>query len=285
MLDNSSILITEETGINNSMFAGGVHMNCKANGAIIKSKIFKKCYLQPASSDNGVSLGAAYLVAKDFEDCQKNNIEHLTNVYFGTSFDNDQIKKCLLKSKLKFKYSKEIARDAALAINSGKLIGWFQGRMEVGARSLGGRSILASPINPQARNLVNTNVKNREAWRPFCPSIKLDSINKYIQFEGSACNPNFMITAHKVRTEMINIIPSCVHIDNTARPQAVDKKTNPLYWLLLDELEKLNHHPVVLNTSFNVKGEPIIENPEQAIRCFYGRGLDELFIGDFIVYK
>ena len=275
-----------ESGMANALFAGGVHMNCKANGVIIKSKIFDKCLFQPAASDNGVSLGAAYLIENDIEEGSNlSRISPMQHLYHGTEYSDTEIESYLKKSKVNYRRTDSVARDAAMSIHTGKILGWFQGRMEVGARALGGRSILASPLNPEARDLVNVNVKNREPWRPFCPSIKAESINSYIRLEGSVTNPNFMITAHGVQDEMIKEIPSCVHIDKTARPQSVSKEVNSIYWELLDELEKLSGHPIVLNTSFNVKGEPIVQSPEEAIRCFFGTGIDELYIGNFVVSK
>ena len=285
ILINMSDWAQKETNSEVCFFAGGVHMNCKANGEIVKSNIFKECYFQPASSDNGVSLGAALLAEN--KDKQKSfaKLSILNNLYYGSSYEDKEILELLKKAKVKFRFSENISEEAAESISNNKLIGWFQGRMEIGARSLGGRSILTNPLSAKARDLVNLNVKNREKWRPFCPSVKEEYFEKYFEGKLKSSNPFYMIVAYDVKKSLIKKIPSCVHIDNTARPQAVSKKSNLKYWKLLDHLEKIQKHPVVLNTSFNVKGEPIVESPEQALRCFFSTGLDELYLGSYIVTK
>ncbi len=275
----------KETNSKVCFFAGGVHMNCKANGNIVKSNIFKECYFQPASSDNGVSLGAALLAENIDKNDSFSKLTRLNNLYYGSSYDDKEILQLLKKIKVKYRFSENVSAEAAKSISENKLIGWFQGRMEVGARSLGGRSILANPLSPKVRDLVNLNVKNREKWRPFCPSVKEESFEKYFGGNFESSNPLYMIIAYDVKKEILGSIPSCVHIDNTARPQAVSKTTNFNYWKLLDYLEKIQKHPVVLNTSFNVKGEPIVESPEQALRCFFSTGLDELYLGSYIITK
>ncbi len=274
----------EVTNADTCLFAGGVHMNCKANGYILRGNLFKNCYFQPAASDNGVCLGAALIAEKEYT---KTKIiqSRMQSLYQGTSYDDDEILKILEKCKVNYKKSSDIAKYAAKSISENKLIAWFQGRMEVGARSLGSRSILANPISSQIRDKVNINIKNRESWRPFCPSIKEEAFSKYFLNSDYKSNPEYMIIAYDVDNKYSSLIPSCVHVDNTARPQSVSFSVNPLYWNLLDHLEKYQSHPIVLNTSFNVKGEPIVENPEQALRCFYGTGLDELCIGSYVVYK
>jgi len=285
ILINMSEWTKEKTGAENCFYAGGIHMNCKANGKIVSRNIFKRCFFQPASSDNGVSLGAAIIAQKKFSNTSKIISGQMQSLYQGSSYSDNEIEKILKKSKIKYIKSKNIAKEAAKSINENKIIGWFQGRMEVGARALGARSILANPISKDARDLVNVNVKNREKWRPFCPSVLEESFNNYFVEPDSVCNKEYMIIAFEVHKNLLSQIPSCIHIDNTARPQKVSKNNNPLYWNLLNELKLLQDHPIVLNTSFNVKGEPIVENPEQALRCFYSTGIDELFIGSFIIKK
>ncbi len=275
----------KETNSKVCFFAGGVHMNCKANGSIVKSNIYKECYFQPASSDNGVSLGAALLAENRDKKKSFSKLSILNNLYFGSSYEDEDILQLLKKAKVKFRYSEHVSAEAAKSISENKLIGWFQGRMEIGARSLGARSILANPLSPKARDLVNLNVKSREKWRPFCPSVKEESFDKYFDGNLNSTNPYYMIIAYDVKENMISKIPSCVHIDNTARPQAVSRKSNLKYWKLLDFLEKIQNHPLVLNTSFNIKGEPIVESPEQALRCFYSTGLDELYLGSYVITK
>ena len=274
-----------KTNAENCFFAGGIHMNCKANGKIVSKNIFKRCFFQPAASDNGVSLGAAMLAEKRFNKKTTINPKKLDSIYMGTSYNDIEIEKILKKAKVKYIESENICKDAAISISENKIIAWFQGRMEVGARSLGARSILANPLNKEARDLVNLNVKNREKWRPFCPSVTEEHFRNYFLEPNTICNKEYMIVAFDVKKSALNQIPSCIHVDNTARPQKVSKRTNPLYWNLLNYLMEIQDHPLVLNTSFNVKGEPIVENPEQALRCFFSTGIDELFIGSFIVKK
>ena len=266
----------------NATFAGGVHMNCKANGVLGESDLFDNYFFQPAASDNGAPLGAAMLACKD-ETGSKPVIPPLNHLYYGPSFSEEQIESVLKKCKLDYKKSENIASEVAQLIADNAIIGWFQGRMEIGARALGGRSILANPLNPDARDHVNKHVKNREAWRPFCPSLQSEFFKDY--FDTELDSSRYMITACSIKKEYLDVLPSCIHIDGTVRPQTVEKGANPLYWEMLNEFEKITGHPIVVNTSFNVQGEPIVMRPEEAIRCFYGSGMDVLAIGPFLVKK
>ncbi|MCC5865195.1 MAG: hypothetical protein JJU31_08770 [Wenzhouxiangella sp.] len=266
----------------NICFAGGVHMNCKANGAIAESPAFENYFFQPAASDNGIPLGAAILAATEIGG-EKAAFDRLEHLYFGPKFSDDEIEKILDRCKLTYVKSTAIARDVAALLAKNAIVGWFQGAMEVGARALGGRSILANPIEPGARDHVNLHVKNRESWRPFCPSLKKEHFHKY--FDTRMEDAPFMITACRVRDEYLEAIPSCIHVDGTVRPQTVDRQINPLYWELIDEFEVLTGEGILVNTSFNVQGEPIVMTPEHAIRCFHGSGMDALAIGNFIVTK
>ena len=266
----------------NVCFAGGVHMNCKANGMLGEFDYFDNYFFQPAASDNGVCLGAAMLCQKDFSDI-KPNYPALNHLYYGPSYSDDEIEKVLQRTKLKYKKCENIARETAKLISENAIVGWFQGRMEVGARALGGRSILANPLNPDARDHVNEHVKNREAWRPFCPSLQFESFKKY--FDTNIDSSNYMIIACDIDKSYLDILPSCIHIDGTVRPQTVKKDANPVYWEMLNEFKKITGHPIIVNTSFNVQGEPIVMKPEDAIRCFYGSGMDALAIGSFLIKK
>lgn len=266
----------------NVCFAGGVHMNCKANGMMGETEYFENYFYQPAASDNGVPLGAALLAMKN-DTGQIPQLPLLDHLYFGPSYGDDEIERTLKKNKLNFKKSDNIAKDAAELISKNKIVGWFQGPMEVGARALGGRSILANPLDPDARDQVNLHVKNREAWRPFCPSLKEEYFHKY--FDTNIDTSPFMIIACRIKEEYAKKLPSCVHVDGTVRPQTVNKDVHPRYWELLDEFEKITGHPIVVNTSFNVQGEPIVMRPDEAVRCFYGSGMDALAIGSYLVQK
>ncbi len=266
----------------NICFAGGVHMNCKANGLMAESDLFENYFFQPAASDNGVCLGAAFLAGIDVtgEIPKLPSLEHL---YYGPSFTDDEIEKVLNQCKIKYVKSNDIAKDVAKSIADNEIVGWFQGRMEVGARALGGRSILANPLNPDARDHVNKHVKNREAWRPFCPSLKKESFHGY--FDTNIDKSPFMIVATRIEKEYLDVLPSCIHVDGTVRPQTVNKDVNPLYWSVMNEFEKLTGQSIIVNTSFNVQGEPIVMRPEEALRCFFGSGMDVLAMGSFLIRK
>lgn len=266
----------------NVCFAGGVHMNCKANGLLGEFDLFENYFFQPAASDNGVCLGAAMLAKKDYSD-SKVNYPELTHLYYGPSYSDDEIEEVLKRTKLEYKKCDSIAKEVAYLISENAIVGWFQGRMEVGARALGGRSILANPLNPDARDHVNKHVKNREAWRPFCPSLQAESFKEY--FDTNIDSSNYMIIACDIDEKYLEKLPSCIHVDGTVRPQTVTKEANPVYWEMLDEFKKITGHPIVVNTSFNVQGEPIVMKPEDAIRCFYGSGMDALAMGSFLIKK
>jgi len=268
----------KETGSRKLCLAGGVAMNCVMNGHLAEMDFVDNIYVQPASADNGVSLGAAQLLNMQ-AGLQNKNMAH---AYWGPEYSDDLIIKALNESKLRYKKSKNICNEIARKINEGKIVGWFQGRLEVGARALGNRSILASPLIKDMQDKINLEVKHRENWRPFCPSMKEEVYEKYM--DSSADSP-YMIMAFPVREEFRSIIPAVVHVDGTARPQAVSKKYNSRFWGLLDEFEKLTGHAVLINSSFNIQGEPIVCSPSDALRTFGATGLDILAIGDFIVEK
>jgi carbamoyltransferase len=268
-----------KTGLRKFCLAGGVAMNCVLNGKLAEQEFCDDIYVQPAASDNGVSLGAALLFAKNNGDLKPKRMEHM---YWGPSYTNNQIKKAIEIAKLNYTKSNNITKETAKFIADGKIVGWFQGRMEVGARALGNRSILASPVFPDMKDKINNEVKHREDWRPFCPSIKEEKYEEYI--DASSDSP-FMIMAFPVKDDYIDKIPSCVHVDGTARPQVVKRVINKRYWELIDEFEKITGFGIIINTSFNIQGEPIVMNPEHALRCFGGTGIDVLVIGDYIIKK
>ncbi len=282
-LEDSLINITKkmikETGITNLCLAGGVAMNCKANREILDNTEITDIFIHPASSDDGSAIGSAFYVAKERGDDIRNI---LTNVQLGPSFSNDEIKKALDNSHLSYSSSNDIGTDSAKLLNEGKILSWFQGGSEMGARALGGRSIIASPMYKEMKDKVNKNVKYREMWRPYTPSILSEYQDEYIK--DSVDSP-FMILAGNAKEKLIKNAPAVVHIDNTVRPQTVKNKDLPIWYNLIKEHHKLSGHPILLNTSFNVRGEPIVCSPYDAIRTFYSTGLDSLVIGDFIITK
>ena len=269
----------EQTGCSNVCIAGGVGMNCKMNGEVGKLPEVKALFVQPASADNGTALGAAYLVAKE---SGVNSFAIMKHAYWGPEFNDDEVERAIQEAKLSFRISSNMEKEVAEMLAHGKIIGWVQGRMEVGARALGGRSILASPVYPDMRDKLNKEVKHRESWRPFCPSLPIDSYRKYF---GDALISDFMIMAYPMKEEFHEILPSAVHVDGTVRPQAVVEKTNPKFHQLLKEFGEITGHPVLINTSFNIQGEPIVLSPQNALRCFGGTGIDVLVMNNYIVEK
>jgi carbamoyltransferase len=270
--------LIDKTGIHNLCLAGGVAFNCKMNGFIQRSEKVKNIYIQPVSGDNGVGIGAAAaLYIENGLDVSGFRMEH---VYLGPEYSGSEIESALKEAGLKYTRSEIIAKEAAQHMADGKVVGWFQGKMEVGPRALGSRSILADPRDSEMKDIVNNKVKFRDSWRPFCPSILWEKTEDY--FEHSCYHP-FMILTFKVKKEKRDVIPSVVHVDGTARPQTVKKDVSPLYWKLINEFYKITGVPVVLNTSFNIKGEPIVCTPRDAINCYLKTGMDVLAIGNFIV--
>jgi len=269
-----------KTRCRNLCLAGGVALNSKANGKIVASGLVDKMFVQPAASDDGVALGAA--LAPYLEDNGKLPNKPMRHGYWGPCFDDDAIEGALRTNRLRFSRLTDPASTAAELLAKGKILGWFQGRMEFGPRALGSRSILADPRDPDMNAKVNNAVKFREWWRPFAPSLKKEAAGEYLE---SATDSPFMILTAQVRPEKRSAIPSVTHVDGSARPQTVEKEINPLYWRLIDDFGKRTGVPVVMNTSFNLRGEAIVHTPTDAICTFYSSGMDALLIGSFLVIK
>jgi carbamoyltransferase len=270
----------EKTGCHDVCLAGGVALNSKANGKIAASGLVEKMFVQPAASDDGVALGAA--LAPYLDGNRKLPNKAMRHGYWGPCFDDNAIESALRTYKLHYTRLSDPASTAAELLAQGKILGWFQGRMEFGPRALGSRSILADPRDPEMNAKVNNAVKFREWWRPFAPSIKKEAAGEYLE---SATDSPFMILTAQVRPEKRSVIPSVTHVDGSARPQTVEKEINPLYWRLIDEFEKRTGVPVIMNTSFNLRGEAIVHTPTDAIRTFFSSGMDALLIGSFLVEK
>ena len=273
-------LAIEKTKSRNVCLAGGVALNSKANGKILASGLVEHFFVQPAASDDGVALGAA--LAPQLDGGGRLPRREMRHAYLGPEFDDGAIEKTLETYKLKYTKLSDAAGTTAELLARGKIIGWFQGRMEFGPRALGSRSILADPRDPEMNAKVNNAVKFREWWRPFAPSLKKEAAGEYLE---SATDSPFMILTAQVRPEKRSVIPAVTHVDGSARPQTVEKEINPLYWRLLDEFEKRTGVPVVMNTSFNLRGEAIVHTPTDAIRTFFSSGMDTLVIGGFLVEK
>ena len=270
----------DKTGCRNVCLAGGVALNSKANGKIATSGLVDKMFVQPAASDDGVALGAA--LAAYLDDNGKLPNKPMRHGYWGPSFDDEAIENALRTYKLRYTRTQDPASAAAELLAKGKILGWFQGRMEFGPRALGSRSILADPRDPEMNAKVNNAVKFREWWRPFAPSLQKEAASEYLE---SAEDSPFMILTAQVRPEKRTAIPSVTHVDGSARPQTVEKEVNPLYWRLIDEFGKHTSVPVIMNTSFNLRGEAIVHTPTDAIRTFFSSGMDALVIGSFLVEK
>jgi carbamoyltransferase len=270
----------EKTGSKNLCLAGGVALNSKANGKIAASGAIDRFFVQPAASDDGVALGAA--LAPYLDGNGRLPKKPMRHGYWGPSFDDDGIEKALLTYKIGHTKLSDPAVTAAQLLSEGKILGWFQGRMEFGPRALGSRSILADPRDPEMNTKVNNAVKFREWWRPFAPSFKKEAAPEYLE---SAYDSPFMILTAQVRPEKRSVIPSVTHVDGSARPQTVEREINPLYYRMIDEFAKIAGVPVVMNTSFNLRGEAIVHTPTDALRTFFSSGMDALVIGSFLVEK
>jgi carbamoyltransferase len=272
--------LQKKTGLKNVVLSGGCALNSLANGKILSKTNFIDCFIPPVPDDSGVALGAAYYVYhRDYGGVR---CESMKSNYFGPSFTNIEIIDYLKKYKIKHRNVENPAKEAATLIASGKVIGWFQGAVEFGDRALGNRSILADPRDAAMKEKVNDTVKYREGFRPFAPSILEEKISEY--FIEAVPTP-FMEKVFLIREDKRKIIPAVTHVDGTGRIQTVTKTQNKLYWELISEFEKMTGIPIVLNTSFNLKGEPIVCEPTDAIKTFFSSGLDALVIGSSILEK
>jgi len=269
-----------KTRCRNVCLAGGVALNSKANGKIQASGIVDKIFVQPAATDDGVALGAVF--APYLDGGGRLPMKLLRHVYFGPEYSDQDIEKTLGTYKLRATKLQNIASCTAELLSNGKIIGCFQGRMEFGPRALGHRSILADPRDSEMNSKVNNAVKFREWWRPFAPSLLKEVAEQYLEHP---CDSPFMILTSSVRPEMRSVIPSVTHVDGSARPQTVEKEVDPLFWNLIHEFGERTGVPVLMNTSFNLRGEAIVNTPSDAIRTFYSSGMDALVIGSYLVEK
>jgi carbamoyltransferase len=267
-----------KTKIRNISLAGGVALNCDMNSKIIALDCFDNIFIQPAANDAGTALGAAAEIY--FRETEK-SCDPIRHAYAGPEYSNEEIEKILKESKLHYRKINSLA-EVAQKIYDGKIVGWFSGQMEFGPRALGGRSILANPSLPEMKDKINKEVKHRESWRPFAPSILKEYAKEY--FENYHSSP-FMLLTFKTRLEKEKDIQAAIHVDETARVQEVSKETNPRYYELISEFHKISGIPVLLNTSFNDQGEPICLSPKDALRTFFSTGLDVLVLENFILEK
>jgi carbamoyltransferase len=271
----------EQTREENLCLAGGVAFNSVMNGRIMQETPFKRFFIQPAAGDAGCSLGAAFLVYHGIRKHPRCFL--MEHAYYGPSFTSEECAARLREAGLAFETlpDEEMLPRVARLIADGAIIGWFQGRMEFGPRALGNRSFLADPRRADMRELLNKKVKLREWFRPLAPSMLEETSDDIF---GRPHRDPFMITVLSVREERRDRIPAVVHVDGTARPQTVSRRTNPRYWRLISEFEKITGVPMLLNTSFNIQ-EPIVCSPEDAIKTFKSASFDALVIEDHLVKK
>ena len=298
--------IAKEHNSKNLCMAGGVALNCVANGKIFKENIFEKIWIQPAASDAGGALGAA--LALWYKELNNERFyplkDEMQGSYLGPSFSDNEIERSLTSLGATYeKFSEDnLLEITAQELSKEKTIGWFQGRMEFGPRALGARSIIADPRSDKMQKILNLKVKFRESFRPFAPSIIREDLSKW--FELDCDSPYMLLVADvnkSIRRNMTNEekklfgikklnikrsdIPAVTHVDYSARIQTVHKETNPKYYKLLQNFKKITNCPIIVNTSFNVRGEPIVCTVQDAYRCFMGTDLDMLVCENFILYK
>jgi len=272
--------LKKEYSLDNLCISGGVGLNACLNSHILFSKLFRRVYFQPASADDGTSLGVALYVLYDKLNSHLN--ESIRHVYWGPYYCSDKIETVLKKHGMGWEKKVEIEKAAAKLLSQGKILGWFQGRMEMGPRALGARSILASPQSIELRDKINSSVKNRERFRPLCPSVIEEEAKKFFNIPKNTTSP-FMLITFQTHIPIRKLIPGVVHIDGTSRIQTVSEKDNPRYYNLLRYFYELTGIPMLLNTSFNRAGEPIVSRPDDAIKCFLKCGLDALVIEDYLI--
>jgi len=299
--------VAKTTGERNLCLAGGVALNCVANGKLLREKVFDRLWIQPAAGDAGGALGAAlgaYHIMLNQPRKVSNGIDAMKGSYLGPEFSQQDITERLSRCGAVFETltENEVVEQTARALANGKAVGWMNGRMEFGPRALGGRSIIADPRSSTMQKLLNLKVKYRESFRPFAPSVLREDLSQWFEMEDDS--PYMLLVADVAkdkRREMtaeeqalfgidkLNVprskIPAVTHVDYSARVQTVHKETNPRYYALIKRFKELGGCPVIVNTSFNVRGEPIICTPEDAFRCFMGTELDVLVVGNSFLIK
>jgi len=260
--------------------AGGVALNCVMNAKIKAKSPFKNVWVQPAAGDSGTALGAAIWVDQEQRKSSSKNFV-MNHAYWGPEYNDDEIEKFLKWTKATYRKLDKVAEETAAILAEDKIIGWFQGRMEFGPRALGSRSILASPIHPEMQSRLNE-VKDREDFRPVAPVVLEEAAADW--FDNADYSP-FMLFVYNVKPEKADKIPAVRHVDGTARIQTMNRQQHALYYDLLKAFEKKTGVPVLVNTSFNTLGKPIVCTPRDAVECFYSSPFDALVIGSFLLEK
>lgn len=267
------------TGCHNLCCAGGIFMNCKVNSSLQSNTDVTNIFVHPASSDDGACIGAAFYVSEGLGQVPRNILD---NVQLGPRYTNDDVEEILKRCQLSYTKPQDICFKAAELISKEKTVGWFHGGAEMGARALGGRSIVAYPGNSSIKDKLNENVKFREVWRPYCPSMVNEKRALYIE---NPIETPFMIIARSATELLKKQAPSVTHVDGSIRPQTVNKAILPKWYHVIDSLKCFNCEPIVLNTSFNIRNESMVCSPYDAIRTFYASGLDALVLEDCLLVK
>jgi carbamoyltransferase len=269
-----------ECGVNRLAGGGGLFLNVKLNQRVWYQLALEEHWVYPNPGDAGLAMGAA--LHAWHARAQPTVCLKLESLAYGPHYSNEEIRNVLDSRRLQYRAAINPSKEAAELLAENKTVGWFQGRAESGPRALGNRSILMSAGRAENKHVLNTAVKFRESFRPFCPSLLADSKDDYLRRAREEC---FMMTSFDVMPDKRGAVPAVVHVDGTLRPQTVKRETNPRFYDLIARFGELTGHPLVLNTSFNIKGEPIVCHPREALRCFFDTGLDALVIGDFVLVK
>jgi carbamoyltransferase len=273
--------VYQRTKLKKLCLAGGVALNCAANGKIFEQTPFEDVYIQPAAHDAGTSIGAALYVSHEI--LKQPRSFTMRHVYYGPEYSNAMIRRDLDAAGTKYQLlpDEQLVNRTAEELAAGKIVGWFQGRMEFGPRALGNRSILADPRRRDMKDILNRRIKYREPFRPFCPSVLAEAAGDY--FETEYPSP-FMVQAYKIKPAQRTRIPAVTHEDGTGRLQTVERDVNPRYWKLIQRFGEMTGVPVLLNTSFN-ENEPIVNTPAEALDCFLRTNMDVLVMGSFLLVK
>lgn len=275
--------VHRETGMENVCLAGGVALNCVANWRILQESGFKNIFIQPAAGDSGGALGTAFYIYNTVLRNPRTFV--MKHAFWGPSFSNQEILAELNRVEAVYETiddEEELLERTAAMIADGKVVGWFQGRLEFGPRALGARSLLADPRNPKMKEIINAKVKFREAFRPFAPAVLKEHAHEYFEMPPGMDAP-FMLLVPKVRQDKRAVLPAVTHRDGTGRVQTVTASENGRFYRLIQTFGRITGVPVVLNTSFNVRGEPIVCTPADAYHTFVHTGIDALVIGDYLI--
>ena len=267
------------TGLSNLCLAGGSALNIDMNGKILESGLIDNLFVQPASHDAGCALGSALIVNNQKSNSRNYEMKH---AYLGPEWKDHQIETILKNTGLNYHQLDNTPSAIAELLSNDKVVSWMQGKLEFGPRGLGSRSLLANPTDKNMWTKINK-LKGREYWRPLAPSIIEEETEKY--FKNHGAQSPFMLLKFHAQEKSRDVIPSVIHVDDSARPQTVSKETNPLYWNLLKEFQKIKGVPVLINTSLNLRGEPIVNSPYDALKTFYNSDIDYLCINSFLISK